>query len=651
MNDLENLKKNYIEKKDIILLDFFDTIVHRKCSPVEIKKIWAYRISQKINFFYEPEIIFKTRLEAENDLENLFEQKYDYGQLMNRIIQRLQAYSIMENVSLIPQIALKIEKEVEAEFLYLDKDILQILNFCDELGKDIYVISDYHMGADVIEYYLDYLGINKYFKNIFVSCECKRSKYSGTMYEYVLEQVSHTFEECLMIGDNKQSDIKNSNKYGIKAYYKRYVNKNNIKKNEVNKFLYREYEKKNYSGFCFSLSLFTEKLYIKLKQDNASKVFFLSREGEFLKKLFDAYLKIQNDNSIETRYLYVSRQSTFLASLNIDLDEEKFHNLFRQFKNMSAKTFMLNLDFSAEDILAVQEEVQIDINKEIKNFEQSECIKDLKNSGTFRNAYINVVEFQKTMFEKYLDQEGYRKGETLYIVDVGWKGTIQDNMSNILPNVKINGFYVGFGELGWDEVKKNNIKNGLFFSTVPYQTLMDKRLALDAGLFEKILYASHASTSRYEIENETVVPIFKYYEEEDGIYNLIKPIQKKIKEKSIRIFSFFKGHGMLMSEYSHTMEILHIKTVLKMNYDKLSLRVKVEENHFENFGLFDTVDVGNVSENFSVKKDRKYFIQRIKQVFNPEYFIRNCYHFRNVKSVIFWSVYSGIIIKRAIKDI
>lgn len=652
MNEFRKLKRDYIEGKKIIFFDFFDTIVHRKCNPAEIKRIWAYRISHIINYSYEPELILKTRLESEKDLEKMFGQAYDYGQLINRIIQRLQTYSELKQISFVTnEEALQIEKEIEEQFLYLDSEILEILNLCNDLKKDIYIVSDYHLGKDVIGYYLDKLRIKNYFKKIYISCDCKKSKYSGELYEYVLQQLQHAAEECLMIGDNEHSDIKNSKKYGIAAYHKKNVLNNDIKKNIFESFLQKENVKNDYSGFCFSLSLFTEKLYIALKKSNATKVYFLSREGEFLKDLFDVYLKIQEDNTIETKYLYVSRQSTFLASLDINLDNESFHNLFRQFNNISAKKFMLNLDFPEEIILKIQEETKIDINIEIADFSHSDCLKVIKADGTFRKSYEKVVQSQKMMFKRYLEQEGYNIGEPLNIVDVGWKGTIQDNISNVLPNTNINGYYVGLGELGWDEVKDNNIKKGVLFSVVPYQTSLDEKLALDAGLFEKILYASHASTSRYEEQHGVVVPVFKYYETENEVYNIIRPIQDIIKEKSIEIFSFFKEHGSLLSEYSLTFTNLHIKTILGMNYDKVAFRIKVEEKHFENFGTFDTVNVGKISDNFSMKKNKRYVINRLKQVFVPEFFIRNCYHFRNIKSGLFWKMYSGIIIKKVIKEI
>ena len=44
-----------------------------------------------------------------------------------------------------------------------------------------------------------------------------------------------------------------------------------------------------YCGYVFYLYLFIEKLYMKARQDGAENLFFLSREGEFLKKLFDLY--------------------------------------------------------------------------------------------------------------------------------------------------------------------------------------------------------------------------------------------------------------------------------------------------------------------------------------------------------------------------
>lgn len=63
-------------------------------------------------------------------------------------------------------------------------------------------------------------------------------------------------------------------------------------------------------NFAFTYFAFIEKSYTKLLKDDVKPVFFLSREGKFLKTLFDLYHdrnRYCNNQKIESSYLLVSR--------------------------------------------------------------------------------------------------------------------------------------------------------------------------------------------------------------------------------------------------------------------------------------------------------------------------------------------------------
>ena len=647
-NDLMN---NILDKK-YIFLDFFDTTVHRKCSPISIKEMWAKKLAIELAMSANPCEIYFARHDAEVELEKKDGYSYTYMDLAKLIWNRLyDADKCNLDMNDFAQLSLAIESEIESANIYLDETILSMLNAVDN-EKMVYIISDYHMGKEIIDFYLEKLKISQSISGIFVSCDYKKSKYNGDLYEKVLEILNCDVKDCIMIGDNYYSDIKKSTEKQLYGLYRPYKFSFDVQEKEhYISSLKKMHNKDNYSGYCFSLGLFTEKLYIKLKKERASDVYFLSREGEFLKKLFDLFCKINSDHTIRTHYLYVSRQSTFVASLNSDLDNENFEILFRQFKNMSLSTFMKNIGFSEDDIFQIGNIAKKDITVLINDFPQSSEYLEIKQLPEFKSIYCEIVRRQNKLFLDYLKQEGYDQNCPLYLVDVGWKGTIQDNISRALRNSnEVKGYYLGYGELGLSERSIMSKKCGLLFSVVPYMTIRDSCWALDAGMYEKILYASHASTAGY-MADKGIKPIFEFYEAEQGVYQAFIPIQNEILKKCEFEFNLFANCRYMLSDFEHELLLLHMKSVLSMNYSKINFRKTVEEKHFENFGTFDTVDVGKVSDKFSIMNNLKYVKNRIKKILDPNYFTINSYHFVKIKNRVFWSAYSAMVFKIAKKKL
>lgn len=643
---MNKLKNNFLVDKKIILVDFFDTIVHRNSTPNQIKEKWAKRISIDYDFAIMPEKLYLVRQTVENELESKYGYGYTYIQLISSIWNRLfDADLLCESKEDFYNKSLAIETDIEKESLYLDAELIDLLTEIDKKEKKIYIVSDYHLGESVIRSYLYILRVEEYFDGIFMSCDYNASKYTGTLYDEVLQKIGCTPYDCVMIGDNYYSDMEMSKKKGIDCIYRPFKQHIlDVKKNNYYKKLLPLLEKDDFSGYCFSLSLFTEKLFKDLKINGLKKVFFLSREGEFLKKLFDLYCKVNNDYSITSYYLYVSRKSTFVASLCEKLENENFEVLFRQFNDISIEKFLKNIGFNDSDVSIINSELPLDIYSIINSFSESQEFMQLKKIDYFRKRYQEVVLEQKQLLKDYLKQEGYDFRDPLCIVDVGWKGTIQDNIFKVLSESSmVKGYYLGLGEIIDGKRNPKNRKKGILFSIVPYQSMKDRLWAIDAGFFEKILYASHPSIFGYQKVNGEIWPIFKSFEEEKGVFDSFIPIQNKIYEKCNLIFNTFSSTCYLLERFEKELLYLHLQSILTMNRNKIMFRKNVEERHFENFGTFDTVRVGNISKDFNLTKNYRYFISRLKKLLNPTYFIRNSYHFVKIKSKLFWMIYSNLI--------
>ena len=76
--------------------------------------------------------------------------------------------------------------------------------------------------------------------------------------------------------------------------------------------IYRD--KEDLSNYAFSLYYFIEELSKELIKDEITDVFFLSREGKFLKLLYDNF-SFSHSANVATHYMYISRKAVINATL------------------------------------------------------------------------------------------------------------------------------------------------------------------------------------------------------------------------------------------------------------------------------------------------------------------------------------------------
>ncbi len=195
-----------------------------------------------------------------------------------------------------------------------------------------------------------------------------------------------------------------------------------------NKEISHDSNKIFYQEIAFTLYYFISHLYFELVAKGIKDIFLFSREGEFLKKLLDTYLEVNNIKTIKTHYLIVSRKSTFITSLQ-PLENETFETLFRQYRKMSIINFLKSLNFQENEINRIDNSLKKDLNFTENDLPTSESFKFLLSNSDFCTIYENKRTEQKENLKNYIKSFGVHvEQDGLATVDVGWKGTIQDHI-------------------------------------------------------------------------------------------------------------------------------------------------------------------------------------------------------------------------------
>ena len=616
------LKKCEDNKIKWVLFDFFGTLVFRACSDKEIKAKWGNALSRELKYSIEGKELTELRLASERTLARESKSgEIRYKDVCDEVYRRaclLHKNSIQLSRDEFYSLAYQIECDAEKNAQSLRPGMESLLSQLVNMGKKIAVVSDFYLDTPAISSFLDDKGIGKYVSHVFVSADEDCSKARVQLYKRVLEKIEAKPEECVMVGDTKHSDIENAKKSGIDAYYLKSTPVN--EKERVEKELESIYKKnykgqERYSNYCFALYLATERLYKEAVSRNIKKLYFLSREGEFMKKLFDIYSK-NRGGDIESAYLYVSRKSTFPSTL-LPLENEHFDGI-RKFADMSVGTFLTNLGFEEATIQEISNLLPVDIDAEIKNFWESSVLEGLLKDELFKKLYDENLQKHKSLFKRYLEEQGVYEQEIFAIVDVGWKATMQDNLRKI-TNKRTVGFYIGVdaGARGCTDSEKI----GLLYSRDVVNTDDVDLWSFDKVFFERILWATHPSTDSYEEQDGKIAPVFKEYSYEVKSAELLLPLQSLIEKKFVEIDKALLKSCYLADDLYIQFLKYHLGAMLKVNRAQLKLQRITYANQAQNFGTLNSSQK-DFNKTFSKKQIISKFFKRLSILKNTELIVR-----------------------------
>ncbi len=196
--------KREIRKHDMISFDIFDTLLVRKTYlPFDVLRL----VECKLNAKYGERFVFlEFRKKAVDMLEYpTFDEIYD-------MLGELSGW----DDELLNQVK-QLEWSTELQMLVSRKDMVELCN--DVLkNKQVYFISDMYFTSRQLQEILSTIGINATQNRILVSCEHRKTKEEGTLWQYYAEKIVQN-QSALHIGDNFRCDYEMPRKFNIDAYY------------------------------------------------------------------------------------------------------------------------------------------------------------------------------------------------------------------------------------------------------------------------------------------------------------------------------------------------------------------------------------------------------------------------------------------------
>lgn len=592
-----------------VLFDYFDTLVHRTVAPEHVKRLACDRLAGVAQAGIGGAELYARRAAIERRLCVEAEARGDDLEFELRAMLTLlwQESPELAGISEDAFVGLgaSMEIAVECQVQVPHPDVFAVLREVHRARKCA-IVSDFYMAEPDFRAMLSFHGIEDAFDRVFVSADARRNKRSGRLFPVVLEACGVSAGAALILGDNRISDHDQPIAAGLSAFhvdasrqhahYRQLASAPTLSRSNLEARIDRALASEPdapFSAIAFALHRFIERLYWRLARTGERDVYFMAREGQVLMRLFDGYQqrrRLSGVAHVRSHYLEVSRKATFLPSLG-PLENEEFERMFRQYRRISIFEFLCSLGMESA-VEELREATGLEMYNRHEDLCTSDALRQLLGSASFAALYESNRELSEAALLSYL--EGFPRAgasRNLVLVDVGWKGTIQDNLMQLvrrhgerLGYDAVEGLYLGMVAPG--AAAPDNRKEGLLFTSVGERSRYFDVYAENLALFELLLAADHGSCASYAMGDDgRGRPVRSDFHEEALFTGKVARVQHAIERRVAALDSTLLSAGDAPGLIDHIAAERHAALVFDAGReDREWFR---DMSHVENFGVFE----------------------------------------------------------------
>ncbi|AOR24590.1 hypothetical protein [Clostridium taeniosporum] len=360
------------------------------------------------------------------------------------------------------------------------------------------------------------------------------------------------------------------------------------------------------------------------------RLYFLSRDGYIMYKIANILCQSYGID-IECRYLYCSRLALRAPLYLID-KKEAMEKICEKGEKISIKIVLQRAGVSE----TIQNEIinQLGIKQKDKslNEEELKILKEKLNKNLLFTT--EVYKYAKVKYEeiyKYFKQEKLIENKNYAIVDVGWLGTMQRHIRQILLysgyNKTIKGYYFAMFE---DGKKEDGEYNCFYFSK---KNNSSRRILFNNNIFECMCSANHGMTIGYNSSNEGVIkPIFKDYKEKWNVNLQLITIEKYTK----KFVALNKCNEIKIDCLNKIIKTLLVSFMMFPSKEEASVYGSIPFcDDFTEGYTFNLADILNKAELYQYyifyKIYKKLFLKKKNEKFHESYWINGTIQLSNIR--------------------
>ena len=189
---------------------------------------------------------------------------------------------------------------------------------------------------------------------------------------------------------------------------------------------------------------FTEWLIAQAAAQKLDALYFLARDGLIMERVYKALAPISG-GTLETHYLWGSRRALNLAAID-EIDERALHFLTAGNGRLEARHYVDRLGLNWQDhIGAFRVSGFADPRQRINDDRSEAALRRL--FGLLAGPVCERARHERSVVVDYLRHSGLADDRRVGLVDIGWHGSIQRSITDLLggdgTGPRITGFYVG----------------------------------------------------------------------------------------------------------------------------------------------------------------------------------------------------------------
>ena len=465
---------------DLITVDVWDTLLRRRCHPDSVKLHLCRYL--RLNYASllpvdrrDDRILLRLRQQAERELgareqARGGDDEYRHQEVYARWLEFAGLSPLLQGETVHAALLATLENlelAQEKYVSYVDPDIVATLAALPARRR--LFLSDFYLPASDIRELLLHHGIGDLLEDGVVSCEVGVNKRSGRLFRHLHERFAVAPQRHLHLGDNPHADVSAARGAGVSAMHYQPEPEHARRQRREAAFHAPAADAlraalsnsltepapaaggpdaiRRHGHACAPLFIgFVQHVMESAVADRVEQLYFFTREGEFF---LEIYRRLATSDVLgfappPATLLEVSRVATFAGSLR-EFSAAELMRLWNQYSVQSLHALFKSLGMDPEPFTASAARHGLDMAELILYPWQDSRVLAFLDDVRVREETERALEARRTMLHAYLAGAGLSRTlpRTVGIVDIGWRGTIQDNLAYALPESTLHGYYLG----------------------------------------------------------------------------------------------------------------------------------------------------------------------------------------------------------------
>lgn len=624
----------------LLTVDVWDTLLRRRVHPDLIKMHTARYMYFYLHHALKPEFrdvekLFHLRRDAEWKIGQRrasaelpprsghtapgdpADDEYEAEEVLHHLLGDILQSPEEDHAPMVESI-IRAEIEQEIRLSYPDSRIMGELAHIP--ADTVLVLSDFYYNKDRLQQILHAKLPDFTPQDVLVSADMGLNKRSGRAFAHVQQQQGVTPERHVHIGDNLHSDVRMARQSGAGAVhfyhpeeeshrarhqkaFDRWMHERSIDHyvaqleqtlqslpapegySPEQKELFRAGKEYGIVYTFFVLSVIEDAL-----REGFDTVYYFTREGEFFARIHRA-LKAENPYGgtfPKADILEVSRLATFFPSLR-EITLPEMMRVWNMYSCQSMRAFFRTLDIDIDPYMPLLERHDLvrNLEEKITYPWQDARVQALFADAQFQEKITAEHAERREAALSYLNKKGIQENDRALICDIGWRGTIQDNLAFLLPGTYFRGHYMELDRLLNDQ-PENTTKHA-FYLDARFHPEKTSGLPRSVSVLEMLSNVPGGSTRRYVQKGNTVETIKEPSPQEDAVHeHFVQYFQEGVLAAAPMVGAWVRDNALVAAQMRGYC-LAKMDTMLSHPPESL-VRAYFSLSHNETFGVGTFID-------------------------------------------------------------